>query len=280
MLSETPDDRFDDVRREWIARHASVFPIQKRRAEVLNRRIRDRQRKQAGARPSPYNDNLIKPLILRPAQTVEGYIEAVAVSVAAVLAPIGWLAGFVLYLRIVGLIPQRLRSYPVLPLLWAGVAAGVLTVCFYRHGTELSSALLVPWFVAQIPATLLTASVYGVLNGWLAVDGATEWWPLTPRQISADPDYPDSPMGPDDMTSPGIFFQDDLDVGEHVTPIATDEPGAQGRATTLIVAGLVASTLGIVWTIAIVGLGTRDALVESTFAPPSTSNTVQPWGGP
>jgi hypothetical protein len=275
MLGEMPPDRFDDVRREWIARHASVFPIQKRRAEILNRRIRDRHRKQAGARPSPYNDMVIKPLVLRPAQTVEGYIEAVVVSVAALLAPIGWLAGVALYQRIVGLIPERLRSYPVLAVLWAGVGVGVLTVGLYQHGAGLGSALFMPWLIAQIPATLLAAGIYGILNGWLAVDGGTEWWPLTPR--SAPADDVDYPMGPDDMTSPGIFFQDDLDAGEHLTPIAPDEHRPQGNSAMLIIAALVVSTLGVVWTIATVCLGVRDALTESALAPASSS-TVQPWG--
>lgn len=276
MLGEMPPDRFDDVRREWIARHASVFPIQKRRAEILNRHIRDRHRKQAGARPSPYNDNVIKPLVLRPAQTVEGYIEAVVVSVAALLAPIGWLAGVALYQRIVGLIPQRLRSYPMLAVLWAGIGLGALTVGFYQHGTGLSSALLAPWLIAQIPAALLTAGIYGILNGWLAVDGATEWWPRSPQPVAADADYP---MGPDDLTSPGIFFQDDLEVGEHLTPIAPDTARPQGHSAMLIIAALVVSTLGIVWTIATVCLGVRDAITQSAFVP-ANSSTVQPWGGP
>jgi hypothetical protein len=278
MSGEAPPDRFDDVRREWIARHASVFPIQKRRAEILNRRIRDRHRKLAGARPSPYNDNVIKPLVMRKAETTEGYIEAVAVSVAALLAPIGWPAGIALYQRILGLIPTRLRSYPVLALLWAAVAVGALTLCIYQPDTGLASALLVPWLIAQIPATLLTAGIYGILNGWLAVDGATDWWPLTPRPVPADVNYP---MGPDDMTGPGIFFQDDLDAGEHLTPIAPDEPGPQGHSTMLITGSLVVSALGIVWTIATVCLGVRDAFADAVLQPvPANSSTVQPWGGP
>ena len=37
-----PVDRFDEVRRRWIARHQHTFIFQKRRAEILARRIRDR----------------------------------------------------------------------------------------------------------------------------------------------------------------------------------------------------------------------------------------------
>jgi hypothetical protein len=275
MLTEMPPDQFDEVRREWIARHAGVFPIQKRRAEILNRRILDRQRKLAGARPSPYNDNVIKPLALRKAETTEGYVEAAVVGVAALLAPIGWPAGVLLYQRILGFIPQRLRSYPVLALLWTGVALGALTVCLYQHGSGIAAALFTPWLVAQIPATFLSAGIYGILNGWLAVDGATEWWPLTPRSVPADVDYP---MGPDDMTGPGLFFRDDLDAGEHVTPIAPDSARPQAGSTMLIAAALVLSALGIIWTIATVVLGVRDAITESISHPLYVNTTTgQPW---
>jgi hypothetical protein len=278
MLGEMPPDRFDEVRREWIARHAGVFPIQKRRAEILNRRIRDRHRKLAGARPSPYNDNVIKPLPLRRAQTTEGYTETAIVSVAVLLAPIGWAAGVLLYQRIVGFIPHRLRSYPVLALLWANVGLGALTLCLHQHGTRLDSVLLAPWLIAQIPATFLAAGIYGILNGWLAVDGATDWWPLTPRAVPADVDYP---MGPDDMTGPGIFFRDDLDAGEQLTPIAPDAARSHGHSAMLIIAALVASALGIVWTIATMCLGIRDAVTDSISQHvPADMTTVQPWGGP
>jgi hypothetical protein len=166
-------------------------------------------------------------------------------------------------------------SYPVLALLWAGVGLGALTLCIYQPGSGSGSALFVPWLIAQIPATPLTAGIYGILNGWLAVDGAAEWWPVTPQQVPADVDYP---MGPDDMTGPGIFFQDDLDAGEHLTPIAPDAPRTQSHSITLIIAALVLSTLGIIWTIATVCLGVRDAVTQSIYVP--NSSTVQPWTGP
>jgi hypothetical protein len=275
MLSEIPPDRFDEIRREWIARHAGIFTIQKRRAEILNRRIRDRHRKLTGARPDPYNDNVIKPLPTRRADTIEGYVEAAIVVVAVLLAPIGWPAGIALYRRILGFIPRRLRSYPMPALLWTSVGLGALTLCLYQRGTGLGTALFAPWLTAQIPATFLAAGIYGILNGWLAVDGATDWWPLTPRPVPADLDYP---MGPDDMTAPGIFYQHDLDAGEQLTPIAPDSPRPQARSAALMIAALIVSALGIIWTIGTVTLGVRDALTESIFqSTPADTTTIQPW---
>lgn len=275
MLSEIQPDRFDDVRREWIARHAGVSTIQKRRAEILNRRIRDRHRKLAGARPSPYDDCVINPLPTRRVDSVGGYVEATIVGVAALLAPIGWPTGIALYQHILGRIPYRLRSYPVPALLWTSVGLGALTLCLYQHGTGLSTALLAPWLTAQIPATFLSAGIYGILNGWLAVDGATAWWPLAPRPAPADLDYP---MGPDDMTGPGIFYGQDLDAGEQPGPIPPHSAPPPAHSTAPIVAALIMSILGIAWTIGTVILGVRDAITESIIQTiPSSIPTIQPW---
>jgi hypothetical protein len=88
-------------------------------------------------------------------------------------------------------------------------------------------------------------------------------------------------MGPDDMTGPGIFYQHDLDVGEQPTPIAPDSARPQTRSAAPIVVALIVSALGIVWTIATVVLGVRDALSESIIQPiPANTTTVQPWGSP
>jgi hypothetical protein len=51
---------------------------------------------------------------------------------------------------------------------------------------SLSGTLIIPWILAQIPATFATASAYGVLEGWLAIDGSSDWWPLTPAQRDVD----------------------------------------------------------------------------------------------
>ncbi len=149
MWDEDAPDWFDEVRREWITRHASNFPIQKRRAQLLNRRILDRSRRQAGARPNPHVDNAIPHVLARRASTVEGYIEAFAIATAVLTAPLGWLAGIALYRWILHYIPLRLRSYPLPALLWAAVGLGALTLGLYEPGTSLATAPIAPWFMAQ-----------------------------------------------------------------------------------------------------------------------------------
>jgi hypothetical protein len=66
----TPPDRFDEVRRKWIARHQHTFIFQKRRAEILARRIRDRATEKTGARVDPADDDVIHPLFMRGSNTI------------------------------------------------------------------------------------------------------------------------------------------------------------------------------------------------------------------
>ncbi|MBV8965411.1 MAG: hypothetical protein JO191_04455, partial [Mycobacteriaceae bacterium] len=179
-------DRFDDQRRAWIARHAGIFTIQQRRAELLGRQIRDRARAAAGARPNPYDDNVTHPLTSRRPATSEGFAELAIVAVALAVAPLGWAGGVLLYRWMVTFIPDRLRAYPIPAMLWSAVGIGTLTAAPYTGGNSLRTALVAPWLLAQIPAAFMAAGVYGILNGWLAVDGSADWWPLAPPPPPVD----------------------------------------------------------------------------------------------
>ncbi|MFA5605853.1 MAG: hypothetical protein WDA07_01505 [Leucobacter sp.] len=266
MLFKPSVDRYDELRREWIAEHASIFTMQIRRAEMLNRRIRRRHREIAGARPNPYDDHATHPLFSRGAKTVEAKLELLIVLVAAFAAPLGWPVGRFIYQRIETLIPDRLRSYPIPALLFTAVVLGTVTVLLYSPGDDLSSALLAPWLIGQLPAAALTAAVYGILNGWLAVDGSTEWWPLTPTAPSVE--LPPVLL-PDDLTAPSLF--DTVPVAD---PIDRTPPGAGAvrslpRSSRLLTVGLILNTIGIIWTLASVGVGVKTVVVDSLT--PSTT---------
>ena len=43
-----------------------------------------------------------------------------------------------------------------------------------------AGVVLLPWIMVQGAGTFLMASVYGILEGWLAVRGSTDWWPFPP----------------------------------------------------------------------------------------------------
>jgi hypothetical protein len=214
-----PVDRFDEVRRRWIARHQHTFIFQKRRAEILARRIRDRAAHNSGARVDPADDDVIHPLLARPVKTTYAGVELVVVLVCAVVAPVGWLVGKGLYHAVVRLIPDLLRSYPVAALMWAAVAVGSPLVLLYRPAETLAGTLLLPWLLAQAPAGLLAAGMYGILEGWLAVDGARDWWPMRPPQERDEADFG---WDTGDLTLPGLFDVSAQDqVGER-TPLHRD----------------------------------------------------------
>jgi len=62
VSTRAPVDGFDAVRRAWIAGHQGWSTIQQRRAELLGRRVRARQRATTAAAPDPHDDTVIPPL--------------------------------------------------------------------------------------------------------------------------------------------------------------------------------------------------------------------------
>lgn len=201
-----PADRFDEIRRKWIARNQRTFIFQKRRAEILARQIRDRDTVRTGARVDPADDDVIHPWHMRPPKTPYAALDWAILMTAGVLAPLGWPAGKALSKTVVELIPGELRSYPVAAFMWSAAIVGFpLPVLLWLTGPgdSLASAAGVPWLLAQVPATLLTAGLYGILEGWLAVDGARDWWPMRPLDDVDEIDF--GFLQADDLTGPGVF---------------------------------------------------------------------------
>lgn len=200
-------DKYDAIRRQWIAQHQHTFIFQKKRAEDLAREIRRRERKLTGARPDPADDDIIHPWYMRRLKTRYAKLDWAIFMSAAVLAPAGWPLGKLIQKSTVQLIavPGGLRSYPIAGFMWAAAVSGLsLAVAMALTGPPetLDAAVVIPWLVAQIPAALLTAGIYGILEGWLAVDGSRDWWPMSPPDKAEDIDFG---FQVDDMTGPGIF---------------------------------------------------------------------------
>jgi hypothetical protein len=198
-----PADRFDEIRRKWIARHQYTFIFQKRRAELLARQIRDRDTDRTGAQVDPADDDVIHPWFMRPVRTPHAMLDWAILMAAGVLAPLGWPVGKALSKSVVQLIPGELGSYPVAAFMWSAVVVGLPMPLLYERGDSLVSAAAIPWLRAQIPAALLTAGIDGILDGWLVVDGAREWWPMRPPDEVDDIDF--GFVEADDLTGPGVF---------------------------------------------------------------------------
>jgi hypothetical protein len=211
-----PADRFDEIRRKWIARNQRSFIFQKRRAEILARQIRDRATENSGARVDPADDDVIHPFLMRSHQTKYAALDAIVVVTAAALAPVGWPLGRAVYKLTVQLIPDGIRSFPVAAFMWAAVVIGLPMPLLYSSTDSLIDTVFVPYLFAQIPATALAAGVYGILEGWLAVAGSRDWWPMRPPPAHEVVDFG---WEPDDMSLPGVFpTQATPDPGER-TPI-------------------------------------------------------------
>ncbi|MGO9158747.1 hypothetical protein [Mycobacterium sp.] len=208
MAVDLPPDRFDDVRREWIAYYQSWSTIQRCRAEELGRIVRKRQRIRTSAVPDPHDDTRTDPLWMRAAKSRAARAEVAFVVAAAVVAPIGWAAGWVLKAVLVRLIPQTLRGFPVAAMLWAGAAFGALTVLIsqlvYDPAGSFGQVAVLPWLCLQLVMIPTVAGIYGIAEGWLAVDGSDQWWPLTPTKKPITAEDAAAILGAYYMTGPGV----------------------------------------------------------------------------
>ena len=208
MADSLPPDRFDDMRREWIAFRQGESLIQRRRAEQLGILVRKRQRIQTVAVPDPHDDTVLPRIVWRQAKSRSSKAEVVAVLILAMLIPLGWAAGWALRSIITQLIPDTLRGYPIAALLWSGVGLGLLSLVVYElvydPAGSFGQIVVLPWVSLQLSAIPVVAGVYGVLEGWLAVDGSDQWWPLTPVRQPLSAQDAAAILGAYDMTAPAL----------------------------------------------------------------------------
>jgi hypothetical protein len=223
MAASIPPDRFDEVRREWIAFHQGWSTIQRRRAEQIGRIVRKRQRIRTAAVPDPHDDTILDPLCLRAKTSHASQVEFVVVLVAAGIAPLGWPAGWALKTMLTRLIPETLRAYPIAALLWSGAGLVALTVLIYQLVYDPSGSFgqiaVVPWVCLQLSIIPMVAGVYGIAEGWLAVEGSDQWWPLTPVKQRLTAEDAAAILGGYDVTGPGVVDARPLnEPGERTRP--------------------------------------------------------------
>lgn len=208
MPESLPPDRFDEMRREWIAFRQGDSLIQRRRSEQLSRIVRKRQRIHTVAVPDPHDDTVLPPIYLRQARSRTSKAEMVLVLVMAAFAPVGWPAGVLLKSVITSLIPDTLRAYPIAALVWIGAGLGVLTVLMYQlvydPAGSFAQIAVLPWLAMQLAAIPFVAGIYGLLEGWLAVAGSDTWWPLTPVKQPLTAADAAAILGAYDITGPSV----------------------------------------------------------------------------
>ncbi len=198
-------DRYDELRREWIHNHWAWSEIQRARIEKLDIQIRRRYAATILAAPSRRDDLPRNPLPARGHLSVLGQIEWWAFWTMLLFAPLGWLTGKGLYRLTVALIPATFRSYPIVAFLWASLAPGALIVFLYDPAPGLGSTVLWAWVAAQLPAMLLIAGLYGIVEGWLAVPGALLFRPTQLPPLDISPVDAAAILGADDLTAPSLI---------------------------------------------------------------------------
>jgi len=198
-------DRYDALRRAWIADHRSWSVIADRRQQRLDQTIRRRQRAVTGAVPNPHDDVCLPPIWLRPPKSPAARLEWLAVNVVAVLVPVGWPAGWALHRGVTRTIPTVLRAYPIPALLSAGTVLVLLVAACYDPDDSLVGQVLDAWIPLQIAAVPFVAGVYGVLDGWLAIPGSLSWWPLAPHRHPLTGMDAEEILGGYDLTGPGLI---------------------------------------------------------------------------
>ncbi|KPN47683.1 hypothetical protein [Mycobacterium intracellulare] len=223
MSATIGPDRFDEVRREWIAYHQGWSTIQRRRAEQLGRIVRKRQRIRTAAVPDPHDDTVLDPLWIRAKKSTASQVELAVVLLAAAIAPVGWPGGWVLKVMITRQIPQTLCGYPIAALLWSGTGLGLLTVTLYQLVYDPAGSYtqigVLPWMCVQLTTIPTAAGIYGIAEGWLAVDGSKRWWPLTPVKPRLTAEDAAAILGGYDMTGPGVVDARPLhEPGERTRP--------------------------------------------------------------
>jgi hypothetical protein len=199
------EDKFDEMRRAWIAAHQGWSTIQRRRAELLGRKVRARQRAVANSVADPHDDTILPPLWMRSAKSPASQVEMIAVCATAVIVPLGWMVGRLVNYVVVQLIPGTLRAYPIGAFVWAGALLGSLIVLFYDPGPTLGQILLAPWMCVQVAAVPVVAGAYGIAEGWLAVPGNDQWWPLAPPKRPITAEDASEILGGYDTTGPGLL---------------------------------------------------------------------------
>lgn len=209
MRDPSADDKFDELRRAWIARHQGWSTIQRRRAEQLGRKVRARQRLQSAAVADPHDDTLLPPLWLRTTRSSASQVELALVSGVVVLAPFGLFGGYVLKAVVNRLIPRVLRGYPIAALLWSAAVLGavlvVLYLLVYQPGASFRQVAVMPWVCLQFAAVFAVAGVLGIAEGWLAVAASRLWFPRTPPRHKLTSAQADDVLGGYDLTGPGLL---------------------------------------------------------------------------
>ena len=218
-MTTPPVDRFDEIRRAWIAAHHGSSTIQRRRAEALGRKIRARQRAVATAVPDPHDDTVIPPLWLRTVKSPASQLELLAVTVVALAIPLGMGRRSPSQRRCHTSHSPTLARVSHRGVVVVGCHAGTADCARLQPRIDIRPDGAQSMVVSAGGRVPTVAGVYGVAEGWLAVSGSCQWWPLTPPQRPLTASDAAAILGGYDTTGPALLDGQRL-----------NEPGERSRS--------------------------------------------------
>lgn len=192
--------------------------------EKLDIQIRRRYAAKILAAPSRRDDFARNPLPARGHTSLIGSIEWGCFWVMLLFVPLGWLAGKLIYMVAVALVPATLRSYPIVAFLWASLIPGFAIVLLHDPAPGLGSKVFWVWVAAQFPAALLIAGLYGIVEGWLAVPGSLQLRPANLPPLEISPVDAEAIIGADDLTAPSLIPPEPSPSFGEMTPPVRNEP--------------------------------------------------------
>lgn len=187
-MTTSPTLMYARERASWILNHAGPWAFQRTRGQRLQYEYDNDRRVTAGIAYNPHVQGITERLFLRATQSRAAVLELVVVTGAAVLFPLAWPLGRQLYrwlARRVTPDPASLHSIPITALAWIGAILMGLSapVIDPSSASSLAGVIALPWLMVQGAGTFLMAAVYGIVKGWLAVPGSTDWWPFPPPPL-------------------------------------------------------------------------------------------------
>lgn len=177
-------------RASWILNHAGPYGFQRTRGQQLLAAIDNRQRTDAGVLNNPHVQGIAERLFLRQMQSRAAVLEVTVVVLGALIFPIAWPGGKLLYTWLTRRVeaPEfTLHTIPITALCWIGTALMWLSALVITPSGSLAGVLLVPWVWVQGAGLFLMAGMYGILEGWLAIPGSTDWYPMPPPELPSTP---------------------------------------------------------------------------------------------
>ncbi|MDM2164725.1 hypothetical protein PP352_21480 [Mycobacteroides abscessus] len=190
----------------WCINHAGPWMFQRRRGQLMFRADDEADHIVHGVALDTHVDGLPESIWFRWSW------ELIVTGILGLLYPVAWPAGRELYRYHTRMVEaRRLATPPIVAMTWAATFLTALFTVFmlgmhdamFGPGAGFGRMFVMPWLLAQFAGIFWWAGLYGRLEGWLAIPGATEFWPKEPDQLPGAANFDPIPARPMRPEAPG-----------------------------------------------------------------------------